>query len=149
MLNQQALLSTGLRVRFQHTLVTGMFMILSTQDLEMVVVNIIFPCFRSLLAPKDGSKTPTGASGGVTDDVERRANSLESLKLICGSAVFSPHLEALLAAQDAQGNTPFMAAVSARAYPAALVLFDAAQKVRLVQDRFDHQSCSVLIVALP
>ena len=44
----------------------------------------------------------------------RRSASLASLKLICDSAVFGPHLEALLAAQDARGNTPFMAAVACR-----------------------------------
>ena len=61
--------------------------------------------------------------------MEKRASGLATLKLICESSVFAPHLEALLAMQDAQGNTPFMAAVANRAYPAALVLFEAAQKV--------------------
>ncbi len=60
---------------------------------------------------------------------ERRANSLSALKLICDSPVFAPHLEALLVTQDAHGNTPLMAAISERAYPAALVLFDAAKRV--------------------
>jgi hypothetical protein len=36
------------------------------------------------------------------DNVERRANALATLKLICESQVFLPHLEALLAMQDAQ-----------------------------------------------
>ena len=58
---------------------------------------------------------------------------------MCDSAVFGPHLEALLAAQDARGNTPFMAAVACRAYPAALVLFEAAQKVT----QFDKVLCFV------
>jgi hypothetical protein len=37
-----------------------------------------------------------------SDNVERRANALSVLKLICESQVFMPHLEALLAMQDAQ-----------------------------------------------
>lgn len=65
------------------------------------------------------------------ENQERRANALASLKLICESLVFGPQLEALLAMQDAQGNTPFMAAIVCRAYPAAIVLFEAAQKVAL------------------
>ena len=36
------------------------------------------------------------------DNVERRSNALAALKLICESQVFAPHLEALLAMQDAQ-----------------------------------------------
>jgi len=36
------------------------------------------------------------------DNVERRSNALAGLKLICESQVFAPHLEALLAMQDAQ-----------------------------------------------
>ena len=35
------------------------------------------------------------------DNVERRSNALAALKLICESQVFAPHLEALLAMQDA------------------------------------------------
>ena len=37
-----------------------------------------------------------------SDNVERRSNALAVLKLICESQVFAPHLEALLAMQDAQ-----------------------------------------------
>ena len=65
----------------------------------------------------------------ASEGQERRANSLAAIKLICHSSVFSPHLEALLALCDAQGNTPFMAAIAARAYPAALALLDAAERV--------------------
>jgi len=35
----------------------------------------------------------------ATEGEERRANSLATLKLICDSPVFGPHLEALLATQ--------------------------------------------------
>jgi hypothetical protein len=65
----------------------------------------------------------------ILDNVERRSNALAGLRIICESPVFLHRLEALLAMQDAQGNTPFMAAVANRSYPAALVLFEAAQKV--------------------
>ena len=52
----------------------------------------------------------SGSSGSLAskdpkppaDNVERRANALAALKLICESPVFLPHLEALLAMQDAQ-----------------------------------------------
>lgn len=65
----------------------------------------------------------------IPDSVERRANALSILKLICESPVFLPRLEALLTVKDAQGNTPFMASVANRSYPASLALFEAAQKV--------------------
>ena len=50
----------------------------------------------------------------ILDNVERRANALAILKLVCDSPVFLHRLEAILAARDAQGNTPFMAAVANR-----------------------------------
>lgn len=75
----------------------------------------------------DGGKNKDKAP--VSDGQERRAAALASLKLICESVVFTPHLEALLAGLDAQGNTPFMASVVHRAYPASLVLLDAAARV--------------------
>ena len=65
----------------------------------------------------------------LSDGQERRAASLASLKLICESPVFANHLESLLAGLDAQGNTPFMASVCWRSYPASLVLMDAASRV--------------------
>ena len=50
----------------------------------------------------------------ILDNVERRANALAILKLICDSPVFLHRLEAILSLRDAQGNTPFMAAVANR-----------------------------------
>merc|ERR1719186_1901475 len=55
----------------------------------------------------------------VTDGQERRTAALAALKLICESPVFQPHLESLLAGLNAQGNTPFMASIVHRAYPAS------------------------------
>ena len=86
-----------------------------------------------------GASTSRGASSTsvskyaskpqILDNVERRANALGILKLICESPVFLHRLEAILSLRDSQGNTPFMAAVANRSYPAAMVLFEAAQKV--------------------
>ena len=55
-------------------------------------------------AGKSGNfSTPSkDSSKPGADNVERRANALAALKLICESQVFLPHLEALLAMQDAQ-----------------------------------------------
>jgi E3 ubiquitin-protein ligase EDD1 len=97
----------------------------------------------SLLGVPSGSKTPKESSATASkptyanEGQERRAHALALLKLICNSTVFQPHLEALLALTDAQGNTPFMAAVVCRAYPAALVLFEAAQRV--AEESSDHK----------
>ena len=48
------------------------------------------------------AKAPSKESKPPLDNVERRSNALAALKLICESQVFAPHLEALLAMQDAQ-----------------------------------------------
>lgn len=82
----------------------------------------------------------TGASGSnsnssravpfaVSDPVERRVNALSGLKAITESPALEPYLRELLAARDAQGQTPFMQAVAVRAYPAALALLDTAIKL--------------------
>ena len=63
------------------------------------------------------------------EEQEKRKASLSALKVVCESPMFAPHLEYLLAGLDAQGNTPFMASVCHRAYPASLVLLDAALRV--------------------
>ena len=56
----------------------------------------------------------TSSKPHILDNVERRANALAILKLVCDSPVFLHRLEAILASRDAQGNTPFMAAVANR-----------------------------------
>ena len=82
------------------------------------------------------SSDQPGSSGGastrtaaVSDPVERRANSLAALKAITESPALASHLQTLLSARDAQGYTPFMQAVSVRAYAAALALLDVSSKV--------------------
>ncbi|XP_022162661.1 E3 ubiquitin-protein ligase UBR5 isoform X3 [Myzus persicae] len=65
----------------------------------------------------------------INPNTERRNNALAILRLLCESHVFSPHLQDLLTAKDAQGLTPFMLAVTVRAYPAAIILLDTIHRV--------------------
>ncbi|EEC00482.1 ubiquitin protein ligase edd, putative, partial [Ixodes scapularis] len=60
---------------------------------------------------------------------ETRNVSLTILFFLCDAVALRPHLKELLTARDAQGCTPFMTAVCGRAYHAALLLLDAAQRV--------------------
>jgi hypothetical protein len=57
-----------------------------------------------VMASSSGASKPAGGkdSKPAMDNVERRSNALAALKLVCESQVFAPHLEALLAMQDAQ-----------------------------------------------
>lgn len=65
----------------------------------------------------------------IIDSVERRNNALLILKYMCENPVLAQNLKELLSARDAQGQTPLMLAVSARAYHAALILLDTIQRV--------------------
>lgn len=78
-----------------------------------------------------GPSTSAGPGGSsyVVDPVERRNNALVILRLLCDTTVLAPYLRTMLSAKDAQGHTPFMLAVSLRAYPAALAILDAIHKV--------------------
>ncbi|XP_050027437.1 E3 ubiquitin-protein ligase UBR5 isoform X3 [Dermacentor andersoni] len=58
-----------------------------------------------------------------------RNAALTILFFLCEAVALRPHLKELLMARDAQGCTPFMTAVCGRAYHAALLLLDAAQRV--------------------
>ncbi|XP_055677386.1 E3 ubiquitin-protein ligase hyd isoform X2 [Lutzomyia longipalpis] len=60
----------------------------------------------------------------ISDASERRENAIPSLALMCSSPALQPHLKHLLSGKDAQGQTPFMLAVSTRAYQAGKILFD-------------------------
>ncbi|XP_036193817.1 E3 ubiquitin-protein ligase UBR5 isoform X14 [Myotis myotis] len=98
-----------------------------------------------ILAPAVGSLT-TAASGtaqgpststipgpstepSVVESKDRKANAHFILKLLCDSVVLQPYLRELLSAKDARGMTPFMSAVSGRAYPAAITILETAQKI--------------------
>ncbi|KAL7984136.1 hypothetical protein Chor_002706 [Crotalus horridus] len=98
-----------------------------------------------ILAPAVGSLTTatTGTGQGpststipgpstepsVVESKDRKANAHFILKLLCDSVVLQPYLRELLSAKDARGMTPFMSAVSGRAYPAAITILETAQKV--------------------
>ncbi|KAK9719267.1 HECT-domain (ubiquitin-transferase) [Popillia japonica] len=62
---------------------------------------------------------------GLGNPIERRTNAMQILHaLLYESNALSPYLIEMLQAKDAQGQTPFMLAVSSRCYPAALELFE-------------------------
>ncbi|KAJ8394592.1 hypothetical protein AAFF_G00043950 [Aldrovandia affinis] len=98
-----------------------------------------------ILAPAVGSLTTasTGTGQGpststvpgpsseplAVESKDRKANAHLILKLMCDSVVLRPYLRELLSAKDARGMTPFMLAVSGRAYPAAITVLEAAQKI--------------------
>ncbi|XP_072562057.1 E3 ubiquitin-protein ligase UBR5 isoform X7 [Paramormyrops kingsleyae] len=98
-----------------------------------------------ILAPAVGSITTTASSTGqgpststipgpssepsMVDSKDRKSNAHLILKLMCNSVVLHPYLRELLSAKDARGMTPFMLAVSGRAYPAAITVLEAAQKI--------------------
>lgn len=61
----------------------------------------------------------------TSEPAERRENAVQMLTQMCSSAILQPHLKQLLSAKDAQGQTPFMLAVTSRAYQAGIILFNA------------------------
>lgn len=63
------------------------------------------------------------------DANEQKQQALNVLWVLTESAVLKPYLKELMCAKDALGHTPFMMAVSGRAYSAALHLFHVAQKI--------------------
>lgn len=69
------------------------------------------------------------AESYVSDPTERRLNALLSVQLICENAALQPQLRQLLSAKDSTGQTPFMLAVSSRAYQAGIVLFETILKI--------------------
>lgn len=69
-------------------------------------------------------KQPRNTINYISDSAERRENALPSLAHMCSSTALQPHIKQLLSGKDGQGQTPFMLAVSVRAYQAARILFD-------------------------
>ncbi|XP_068224173.1 E3 ubiquitin-protein ligase UBR5 isoform X7 [Palaemon carinicauda] len=84
-----------------------------------------------LMTPSSSKTTPGPSMPtlGVSDPNERKSYSLTILRNICDSPALAPHLRNLLIAKDSNGFTPFMLAVSGRAYQAALILFDVIHRV--------------------
>ncbi|XP_026278748.1 E3 ubiquitin-protein ligase UBR5 [Frankliniella occidentalis] len=90
----------------------------------------------SLMGPgRSGNSSNAGnmgtsiGSGAVLNPVERRNAALQALNILTGSRALQPHLHELLSAKDATGQTPFMLAVTSRAYPAAQTLLTTIQSV--------------------
>lgn len=83
----------------------------------------------SLTGMKTIQTTKITSVAYISDPAERRDNATLILGQICGSPLFQPYLKQLLSAKDAQGQTPFMLAVSSRAYQAAKILLTIIQQV--------------------
>ncbi|XP_052753603.1 E3 ubiquitin-protein ligase UBR5 [Galleria mellonella] len=82
----------------------------------------------SLMGLTNNGKVSGSNNGGgavSADPAERRGNALAALRALCESTVLQPYMMQLLTSKDGMGQTPLMAAVSERAYRAALVLLDA------------------------
>ncbi|RZC39465.1 E3 ubiquitin-protein ligase hyd, partial [Asbolus verrucosus] len=85
---------------------------------------------------KGNSNSNNASTNLVVDPVERRSNAMQILHaLLYDSVALEPHLIELLCAKDAQGQTPFMLAVSSRSYPAALEIFERIIKLGTTQER--------------
>lgn len=72
---------------------------------------------------------PSMPTLSASDPNERRSYLLLILKGICEAPAFKHHLRGLLMAKDSNGLTPFMLAVSGRAYQAALILLNVITKI--------------------
>ncbi|GFU25773.1 e3 ubiquitin-protein ligase UBR5 [Nephila pilipes] len=89
--------------------------------------DVGIPALGWLPEPVDtaaGSMSPLGSLSNSIEPTERKNVALNILWSLCESPVLKPYMKDLLTARDAQGCTPFMSAVTGRAYPAALVLMD-------------------------
>ncbi|XP_022088728.1 E3 ubiquitin-protein ligase UBR5-like isoform X2 [Acanthaster planci] len=60
---------------------------------------------------------------------ERKRNAHSILRLLCCTPALVPCIVDLLSAEDARGDTPFMAAVACQAYSAALSILDAMEEI--------------------
>jgi len=63
------------------------------------------------------------------DTSEQKSAALSVLWVLTESQVLRPFLKELMCAKDSQGYTPFMLAVSGRAYSSALHLFNVSQRI--------------------
>lgn len=82
------------------------------------------------------NKNASNPCSGAADPAERRANALQILRmLLYDCQTLEPHLVELLSAKDAQGQTPFMLAISSRSYPAALDVFERITKLGTPRER--------------
>ncbi|XP_060518971.1 E3 ubiquitin-protein ligase UBR5 isoform X3 [Cylas formicarius] len=87
-------------------------------------------------AANKGGAHNHSVSGNVLDPSERRSNAMQILHaLLYESSTIENHLVEFLCSKDAQGQTPFMLAVSSRSYPAALEIFERITKLGTPQER--------------
>ena len=63
------------------------------------------------------------------DEREKRQRAIKILRLLLEFPLFQEHLLSLLSFRNLEGQTPFMAAVQARAYHCALILFEHALNI--------------------
>lgn len=78
----------------------------------------------SLAAPPSQPTVPIN----LTVD-EKRVEARRIVRMLCESPALTDHILELLTAKDARGDTPFMAAVSSRAYRVALTIFETAVQI--------------------
>uniref|UniRef100_A0AAR2J8U3 E3 ubiquitin-protein ligase UBR5 n=1 Tax=Pygocentrus nattereri TaxID=42514 RepID=A0AAR2J8U3_PYGNA len=102
-------------------------------DIDFILAPAVGSLTTASTGPSQGPSTSTipgpSSEPSVVESKDRKANAHLILKLMCDSVVLRPHLRELLSAKDARGMTPFMLAVSGRAYPAAITVLEAAQKI--------------------
>uniref|UniRef100_A0A914X9H6 Ubiquitin protein ligase E3 component n-recognin 5 n=1 Tax=Plectus sambesii TaxID=2011161 RepID=A0A914X9H6_9BILA len=65
----------------------------------------------------------------VSDSKQRQRNALEIIKFLCDHPLLNSYMFDLLSTRDITGQTPFMLAIHARAYSAAMTIWETAQKV--------------------
>uniref|UniRef100_S4RBH7 Ubiquitin protein ligase E3 component n-recognin 5 n=1 Tax=Petromyzon marinus TaxID=7757 RepID=S4RBH7_PETMA len=78
--------------------------------------------------PSTGAPSLAGSSkeASASEPKDRKATAHAILKLLCETSLLKFYMRELLSAKDARGMTPFMLAVSGRAYPAAITVLETA-----------------------
>lgn len=72
------------------------------------------------------------------DPTEQKQSAHMVLLILVECPILRPYLKDLMIQRDAQGMTPFMSAVSCRAYTAAIILLDLAQWIISQEDNSDQ-----------
>lgn len=70
------------------------------------------------------SSSKLGSPNYTFDLLQRREQAILILQHMCASVALRPYLYQMLSAKDAQGQTPFMLAVSCRAYEAGIIILN-------------------------
>ncbi|KAG1657525.1 E3 ubiquitin-protein ligase UBR5 [Nymphon striatum] len=82
------------------------------------------------------------------DSQERKDNAWKNLKKICESPVFAPFMKDLLTERDGHGSTPFMLAISGRAYPAAMIILDTSQSIAKHATGSNNEAYKTLLMSM-